>query len=49
MSRNQYFSSLIMLLDVNDVRVSMQLTLHDAQFYSRCLKRRLFLKIVSAN
>ena len=48
MSRNQYLSSLIILLEVNDVRVSM-LTLHYAQFYSRCLKRRLFLKIVSAN
>ena len=48
MSRNQYFSSLIIVLEVNDVRVSM-LTLNDAQFYSRCLKKRLFLKIVSAN
>ena len=48
MSRNQYFSSLIIVLEVNDVRVSM-LTLNDARFYSRCLKRKLVLKIVSAN
>ena len=48
MSRNQYFSSLIIVLEINDIRVSM-LTLNDARFYSRCLKRRLFLKMVSAN